>query len=150
MKKIILLVAVLVVSLTMAQESHSDIKWQRNFEKAKKQAQRQHKPLLMLFTGSDWCAPCKSLKKYFFNADKFKAYADKFVFMYVDFPRNKDLVSAEEAKQNKKLNKQFKVRSLPTIIVLNSNGKQIDKIKGFNMTGETQYHYEFVDKVLKK
>jgi len=150
MKKILIVLALFFSVFIIAQENHSNVKWETNFEAAQKEANRTNKTILMLFTGSDWCPPCKALKQDFFNSEKFKTYSKKFVFLYVDFPRNKELVSAEDAVQNKKLNSQYKVKSLPTLIAVNAKGKMIDKIKGYNSTGETKYHYEFVDKLLKK
>ncbi len=93
MKKFLVIAVLLISSVLMAQKSHSKIKWNTSFEKAQKIAKKQNKPILMLFTGSDWCPPCKALKREFFNSPSFEKYAKKFVFMYVNFPRNKELVS---------------------------------------------------------
>ena len=46
--------------------------------------------MLIFFTGSDWCGPCKMLVEDFFESDKFKEIAEKeFVLYEADFPRNK-------------------------------------------------------------
>ena len=148
MKKSLIVIALFFSVMLFAQKSHSNINWETNFEVAQKKAKKQNKPILMLFTGSDWCPPCKALKRDFFNSAEFKTYSKKFVFLYVDFPRNKELVTAAEQVQNKKLNSQYGVRSLPTVVVVKASGKEIDKIKGYNSTGETKYHYDFIKNIL--
>jgi thioredoxin-related protein len=38
--------------------SFSVIKWYANLEEAKKIARKEHKYILLNFSGSDWCGPC--------------------------------------------------------------------------------------------
>jgi len=66
MNKIIVLVMLIASSIIHAQEKNDKVNWQTDFDLAKKQAKEENKPILMLFTGSDWCPPCKMLKKRFF------------------------------------------------------------------------------------
>ena len=35
--------------------------WQTDFTKAKEKATAEDKPIILVFQGSDWCAPCKNL-----------------------------------------------------------------------------------------
>jgi thiol-disulfide isomerase/thioredoxin len=37
--------------------------WKTNFELVKKEAASQSKPIVLVFSGSDWCAPCIKLDK---------------------------------------------------------------------------------------
>ncbi len=150
MKKSLIVVALFFSVVLFAQKSHSNINWETNFEVAQKKAKKQNKPILMLFTGSDWCPPCKALKRDFFNSAEFKTYSKKFVFLYVDFPRNKELLTEKQTVANKALGKKYGIKSFPIIVAVNSSGKVIDRIKSYNATGETRYHYDFVDKVLKR
>lgn len=57
MKKNLLFVLLLVNSLLIAQN------WQTNFEEAKVLAQKENKNIVLVFSGSDWCAPCMKLEK---------------------------------------------------------------------------------------
>ena len=52
------MISTLFVSTAVAEEG-----WLVDFEKAKAQAAKEGKPILMEFTGSDWCPPCKALHK---------------------------------------------------------------------------------------
>ena len=148
MRKIIVVLALITSTLFFAQEEHSKLQWETNFELAKKTAKETKKPILLLFTGSDWSPPCKKLKKEFFNTEKFKTYSNKFILVYVDFPKNKTLVTAETAIQNTKLNSIYKVRSLPTILIVNEQGERLDEKVGFNSAGDTKQHYKFLDRNL--
>jgi len=132
-----------------AQEHDTGLVWETNFEVAKNQSKVENKPILMLFTGSDWCPPCKMLKKDFFNSEAFIAKSTNYVLLLVDFPRNKELITVSQEKENKTLNAKYGVRSLPTLIAVNYNGEIIDKIKSYNSGRDTRDHFEFIDKILK-
>lgn len=149
MKRIIVFIALVTSTFFYAQTSSSKLKWETDFETAKKIAKKEAKPILMLFTGSDWCPPCKTLKKDFFNSSEFSAKANSFVLLLVDFPRNKENISEAQQKANKALNSAYGVRSLPTIIATDYNGRVIDKIKSYNSARDTRYHFEFINKLIK-
>ena len=57
MKKfLMMLVAVSVFGLFGA-----EIKWQNDMTQAAELAKKEKKPILILFTGSDWCPPCMKM-----------------------------------------------------------------------------------------
>jgi len=149
MKNVLMLVLLFISSYFYAQEHDTRLIWQTDFEVAKNQSKAENKPILMLFTGSDWCPPCKMLKKDFFYSDAFIAKSKNYVLLLVDFPRNKELISTSQAIANKTLNAKYGVRSLPTLIGVNYKGEIIDKIKSYNSGRDTRYHFEFIDKILK-
>lgn len=102
-----------------------DGKWLENMELAKRISFMSGKPMLVDFTGSDWCGWCIKIDKEIFETDKFKAYAKKeLVLVKIDFPRKKKLNAALEA-QNRELAQKFAVRGFPTILVLNPSGQKI-------------------------
>ena len=77
--------------------------WTTDFEAAKAQAKEEGKALLVDFTGSDWCPPCKALHKDVLSKKSFIDSAKKdFVLVELDFPR-KGNQSKELKAQNKKL-----------------------------------------------
>ena len=134
------------------QENSTRLKWISSYERATKIAKKQNKPLLIFFTGSDWCRPCQLLVEDFFGSDKFKKIADKnFVLYEANFPRRTDLISEEQKNNNVALSKKYNIRSYPTIIALDKNGNYLDKIKGYNfMFRDTDQHFNFINSVLKK
>src|SRR6266436_3849413 len=101
--------------------------WSTDLPKALQQAKAEKKLVLMDFTGSDWCPPCKALHKNVLSSEAFADYAKKnLVLVDVDFPRQKTLTE-ELKKANEKLSERFKVEGFPTIVVLSEDGKELKK-----------------------
>ena len=124
-----------------------DSKWLTNYETALKKASKQKKNILMFFTGSDWCPPCKMLKKDLFETDDFKTISEEYVLLYIDIPRNKDILSEKQLQHNKELNSKFnKKGSVPLLKILNAKGKELGKYSGYSMNGEIKYHLNLLKK----
>lgn len=63
------------------------------------------------------------LKTDFFNTNEFQELSDNYILLYVDVPRNKDLLSDKQLIQNKKLlTKLNKRKVFPLSKVLDSKG----------------------------
>ncbi|WDE97813.1 thioredoxin family protein [Lentisphaera profundi] len=122
--------------------------WVTDYEKALKTAKAEKKHLLLNFTGSDWCGWCIKLDKEVFDTSKFKKYAKKeLILVKLDFPR-KGKQSKEEKAQNQKLAKEFGVRGYPTILILDPDGKLIQKT-GYQKGGEKNY-IQHIEDIIKK
>jgi len=122
MKKIIvaLLLMVVCVSKTMAQE------WQTDIKVAKEIATKESKPIILVFQGSDWCAPCIKLDREIWSTDTFKKYAkENYVMLKADFPRRKkNTLSEKQTKANALLAEKYNKQGFfPFVVVLDSNGK---------------------------
>src|SRR4051812_3896083 len=104
--------------------------WLTDLAKAQTKAKAEKKMVFMDFTGSDWCPPCKALKKNVLSSPDFLNYAKKnLVLVEVDFPRSKP--QPEELKKaNQALQEKFKIEGYPTVIVLDAEGKQLYKNTG--------------------
>ena len=102
--------------------------WTDDQPKALAQAKTEKKLVVMDFTGSDWCHWCIKLDKEVFSTPEFKQYAkDNLVLVEVDFPREKS-IDPQTKKQNEALQEQYKVEGYPTVIVLDSEGKQVGSL----------------------
>lgn len=124
MKKIFFLILIGLSINLSAQDT--ELKWLVDFEIAKKESKTSKKPILMYFTGSDWCAPCKLLKADFFSTQKFKEQAEHLVLLKVDIPRRNDIISQNQLIKNKKLvSKYNKEKGFPLVLMLNHRGKVI-------------------------
>ena len=122
--------------------------WDDDYEKALATAKAEKKMVLLDFTGSDWCGWCIKLDKEVFSKPDFKQYAEKnLVLVEVDFPQSKHQVKKLK-EQNEKLQAQYKVNGFPTIIVLNSEGKQVGEL-GY-MEGGPQAFLAELDKLKGK
>ncbi len=102
--------------------------WSDDYAKSLKTAKAENKLVLLDFTGSDWCGWCMKLDKEVFSTPEFKAYAEaNLALVELDFPRGKPQ-TAEVKKQNQELQQKYAIEGYPTIIVLNSKGKQIGQL----------------------
>lgn len=97
-----------------------------DFEAAKKKAKEENKKVLMLFTGSDWCAYCIKWEKEVFKKAEFAERTKDYVLLMVDFPEEKPL-PREQQKANDALLDKFNIKMYPTVMVLNSKGKKLGK-----------------------
>lgn len=120
------LLAILISGACIAEESA----WLTDFEQAKKEAAKRDVPILVNFSGSDWCGWCIKLDKEVFSKKEFLAYAKEDLVLFVaDFPSRKKLPEAT-AKQNKALQKKYRIQGFPTVLILDAEGK---------VTGRTGY-----------
>jgi len=125
-------VAVLAVSLL----AHASMAlaaggWTDNFPAALAQAKAENKPVLINFTGSDWCGWCIKLQNDVFSTPAFKKYAESnVVLMEADFPQGKQLPQAVQA-QNDELQAKYKVEGFPTLVLVGPNGKELDRNVGY-------------------
>jgi thiol-disulfide isomerase/thioredoxin len=85
-----------VISLGYSQD------WKTNFELVKEAA--QSKPIVLVFSGSDWCAPCIKLDKSIWQSTEFKEYAaSNLILERADFLRKTKPIRSESSKQNEDL-----------------------------------------------
>lgn len=133
--------------VAFSQQENKQLEWQKNFKSTLKKAKSDKKPVVLFFTGSDWCGYCKILKADFFENEKLPNYSESFLFHYTDVPRNKDLLSEKEWKQNNELVEKYnKNKSFPKVIILSHDGKVLDEINGYSSLRDTRYHFELLDK----
>ena len=122
----------------------SEITWMTDFDAAKSLAKAQSKPMFVFFTGSDWCPWCIKMDTQILSTPEFQqALAQKMIFVKIDFPRQTKLDKATK-DQNDKLSKTYEIQGFPTVILLDSNGKKIDKL-GFQAGGGAKYAQKVLD-----
>lgn len=106
--------------------------WGTDFDAGLKKAATSNKPLLLEFTGSDWCPPCMKLTSTVFETTVFEEFAKKnLVLLKFDFPRKKELPSDLKAS-NQAVARQFKVNGFPTVILLDSSGTELARKVGYD------------------
>jgi len=135
------LLAAAVPALTLALSSLTQAAegWGTNFEAAKTEAAKDHKDILMDFTGSDWCGWCIKLRDEVFTKDAFKQEAPKhFVLLELDFPQKKELPK-EEKEQNEKMQAMYAVEGFPTIFLTDAKGRPYGKT-GYQKGGPEEYN----------
>jgi len=126
-----------------------DLQWADSFEEAKKIAKKKNRPILVFFTGSDWCGPCKMLQQDFFNTDEFIKLADKNLVLYeADFPRRTDIITPEQKSTNFKLQGKYAVRGYPTIIFIDFQGIEIGRRSGYSFMRDPEPHFTLVKEIV--
>lgn len=80
------------------------------------------KPVLLIFSGSDWCAPCIRLHKTVLSDEQFLLYAsDHFILLKADFPQRKKLAT-ETVAQNERLAERYNPKGqFPHLVLLRSD-----------------------------
>ena len=100
--------------------------WLTSFQEAKELSAAQEKTILLVFQGSDWCAPCIKLNRDIFETAHFLTYAkDHFIMLQADFPRRKkNALSPELQTRNNALAEQYNKGGIfPFVVVLNKDGR---------------------------
>jgi protein disulfide-isomerase len=117
----------------------NQVHWETNYKSALQQAKQQNKPLLLLFTGTDWCKYCIMLENEVFStqafADKMK---DKFIFVKLDFP-SKFKLPPDLAQQNNSLKAKYQISGFPKVVIINSDEVKLGTA-GYQAGGPANYN----------
>ncbi|MDD2985052.1 thioredoxin family protein [Flavobacterium sp.] len=130
------LVFILVFFWTIQSVGAQELTWQTDINKAIELSAKSKKPLMLFFTGSDWCGWCIKLQKEVFMKPEFVEWANKVILVELDFPRKMQL-EEKLKQQNQQLQQIFQVQGYPTIWFVNpqKNGTQIN----LEQLGKTGY-----------
>ncbi len=121
--------------------------WQLDFSQAKAEARQTHKPILLNFSGSDWCGPCIKLRKDVFESAAFGTFAaDSLVLVRADFPRlSKNKLDARQTTQNETLAEAYNRQGrFPYTVLLDAEGHVLHEWDGYPKTLTVQ---AFIDAV---
>jgi thiol-disulfide isomerase/thioredoxin len=123
--------------------------WLTSWDQAVAESKKTGRPILMDFTGSDWCVYCQKLKKEVFSTPEFEAWAAKNVILLeVDFPQKTRQPKTLE-QQNERLKAKYNKEDMyPTIVVVNAAGVEQARSK-YAKGGPTPW-IDDLDKQLKK
>ncbi len=106
----------------MAPEPPS-ISWQKYSNERITEATNSSKPVIIDFY-ADWCIPCKELDKETFTDKSIIAESARFIALKADLTKSDN----EEAKL---LKDKYKITGVPTVILINSKGEEIERINEF-------------------
>ena len=99
-------------------------KWTMDYAAAAKLAKEKNLPMLLNFTGSDWCGWCKIMDGNVYAKPEWSQFAAKqLVLVTFDFPQDKSIVPERFTAQNKEMKDKFGIRGYPTYILLDSDGE---------------------------
>lgn len=135
MKKIVLIAFFFIgISTSQAQE----LKWYTDVKEAITVSNKEKKPLMMFFTGSDWCGWCIRLQNEVLKTPEFGKWANESVILVeLDYPRRTPQ-SDDIKKQNSELQQVFGIQGFPTIYFANAKVDKEGKVS-FEGLGSTGY-----------
>lgn len=136
MQRVLPLALLLAAFLAVPAQAGSG--WLTNLEKAKKQAKTKKQPILVNFTGSDWCPECKLLKKDVLKSKEFKELAKGLVLVVLDFPQRKRQDKRIRAR-NAAIKSHYKVKGFPTLLIVDFEGKEVGRTVGFRPKGKAKW-----------
>jgi len=115
--------------------------WKSSYEEALSISKEENKPIVLVFAGSDWCAPCIKLDRSIWQSSEFIQVAENNYILYkADFPRKKsNQLAAKIAKKNGALAATFNPKGhFPLVVVLNSKEEVLGKT-GYKKLSPNQY-----------
>jgi thioredoxin-related protein len=123
-------VAALVALLLSAAVAQASDRWLRNYDEAMAAAERTGRPVLTIFTGSDWCPHCVTLEKKVLDSAQFLAWAEhRVVLLMIDLPQQG--ISTEERQARSKVCIKYGVRSFPNTVLIAPDGAKITAQSGY-------------------
>ena len=133
--KTLLFVCVMSFSLqTFSQD------WTYNFNEAVQESKKSDKLVMLVFQGSDWCAPCIKLEKKIWQSEQFKTYSkESLVIVKLDKQRKKANQLADFQKEhNNKMAEKFNTNGyFPLVVILNNKEEILDRFGYENWSPET-------------
>ena len=133
-----LTLSLLFITFASVSFSQEKLVWHEDLNEAVAISQKENKPLMLFFTGSDWCGWCIRLQKEVFFKPEFTKWANEnVVLVELDYPRKK-AQSKELKAQNSQLQQQFQVRGYPTIWFVKADKNSSGQVN-LSQLGKTGY-----------
>lgn len=135
MKKLVMFILALCLGISVFA---SGKEWLTNLEDAMKLSQKTGKPILVDFSGSDWCGWCIKLDREVFSQKAFKDFAkENLILVMIDFPRKSNM-TPKQKKANRALSEKYNIEGFPTVLLLDGKGKVIVRT-GYQDGGAKKY-----------
>src|SRR5207237_6041460 len=115
------------LAITSITARPSGMTWERDYDKAIQRAQAEKK-LIVADMFTDWCALCKQMDaETFSDPVVIRNLADKYVWLKLN---------TETEEEGIRLQKDFAILTYPTVLVLDSQGEEVDRIDRFLSAGQ--------------
>jgi len=121
--KIVFSLIVLAVSIySLVPKERSEPEWQKFSIQAYKSSLNNNERMIVDFY-ADWCIPCKELDALTFSDESVIKEMERFTNYKVDMTKTTD--------ENESLRKRFNVIGMPTVLIIDSKGKETHRLTGF-------------------
>ena len=112
------------------QDAQAGQRWLTDYDAALAAAESSGRPVLALFTGSDWCPHCKTLEHNVFGSKIFRIWAEKnVVLLMIDLPQAG--ITQEVRNQRSQVCINFGIRTFPSVLLLGPDGRKITAQTGY-------------------
>jgi thioredoxin-related protein len=111
--------------------ARGEIRWHTDYAQALAAAEETGRPVLTVFTGSDWCQHCRTLERQVLETEEFRAWAEaRVVLLLIDLPQAG--ISLDERKARSRVCIKYGVRSFPSVAILAPDGVKITFQSGYH------------------
>ena len=125
------LVAAVTVCLAVAASARASDRWLRSYDEAMEAAERTGRPVLTIFTGSDWCPHCVTLEKKVLDSQQFLAWAEnRVVLLMIDLPQQG--ISQDERNARSRVCIKYGIRTFPNTVLIAPDGAKIMAQSGYH------------------
>lgn len=121
--------------------------WTDDYDGAVAAAEEKGKPLLLLFTASDWCGFCAMLDRDILHAPAFKALVgDRAGLVVLDYPlHNKQSTQSQErrtrqAELKARYGNQRGSLGFPTMVMIRPDGTELTRRSGYSPAGKADWY----------
>jgi hypothetical protein len=123
------ILAVAVAALFGGEARASGFTWENTFQDALNSATLRERPVVLVFTGSDWSPRSIKLEQEIFSNTEFAAWFGKtFSPCNADFPQRRPLPDAT-LTENTSLAMKFNVKHFPTLVALRPDGTEFARLE---------------------
>lgn len=135
-----------IVVLLVGVSAKASEEWLTDYDEALAESTRSGKPVLTLFTGSDWCPHCRTLEERVFSTSEFESWSQEHVvLLMLDLPESG--ISPALRSERSRICSKYGVRTFPSVLVLNSFGEKITEERGYRGTSASTWIKRFAAKV---
>jgi thiol-disulfide isomerase/thioredoxin len=124
------LAAFLAAAAFSCNPAHASDRWLTSYETAMETAQETGRPVLTIFTGSDWCPHCRTLEDNVLATDTFLDWADgRVVLLMIDLPQHG--ISQAVRSERSQVCIKYGVRTFPSALLIGPDGQKLALQSGY-------------------
>jgi thioredoxin-related protein len=122
--------ALAVFLALFAAVSRGEARWLTEYSAALAAAEETGRPILTVFTGSDWCQHCRTLERNVLETETFRSWAEeRVVLLMIDLPQ--EGISLDERKARSRVCLKYGIRSFPSVVLAAPDGAAIATQSGY-------------------
>lgn len=134
-----------------AAQSEPSAEWLYDMEEAVKLSSEEDKPILISFSGSDWCLPCMRLERDLFSTEEFADFAaTNLILVKADFPsRKKNTLSQEQIARNEALAEKYNMSgAFPLTLLTDAEGNVLGYMD--HPLPSVKYYLDSITKIISR